>query len=246
MHRNITIKNLLVVTLSPPEAALCDFGKAIESKDSKDTVIGPKNTLAPEVWGQRPYNNMIDVWSLAYAWMNTFRRRLPRPEHIDSATHCQMFQVIRCLIETGKIQEQFAILLRQMLSWDPLARISADEALHHPCWEDVPDLKQDEEQAYIQPHAADAGNMRKRKLYSRQKTVQVVPLQSPSSRHESIENPAVLTVWKTHQILSEQTPSDSEEISDDYNGADWLRFHAEQKRQHQSEQQTNALLLMYS
>jgi len=227
LHRDITIKNLLVVTLSPPEAALCDFGKAIESKESMDTVIGPKNTLAPEVWGQSPYNNKIDVWSLAYAWIYTFGRRFPHPEHIDSATHCRIFQVIQCLFETGKIKEQFAILLRQMLSWDPRVRISAGEALNHPCWEDVPDPKQDEEQAYIQPHAADIRNTRKRKPYSRQKAVQVVPLYGPSPRHEPIDDPAVPTVWETHQILSEQTPSDSEEISDNYNGADWLRFHVE-------------------
>ena len=42
MHRDITIKNLLLVTLSSPEAALCDFGKTIEAEESRDTAIGPQ------------------------------------------------------------------------------------------------------------------------------------------------------------------------------------------------------------
>ena len=34
MHRDITTKNLLVLVSSPPEAVLCDFGKAIEAKEN--------------------------------------------------------------------------------------------------------------------------------------------------------------------------------------------------------------------
>lgn len=73
MHRDITIKKLLLVALSSPEAALCDFRKTIEAEESRDTAIGPQSALAPEVWDQRPYNNKVDVWSLAYAWVDTFK-----------------------------------------------------------------------------------------------------------------------------------------------------------------------------
>lgn len=234
MHRDITLKNLLVVTLSPPEAALCDFGKAIGIKESTDTVIGPMNTLAPEVWGDSPYNNKIDIWSLAYAWIDTFKRKFPHPKRITRAVHVLIFQVIQGLLETGKIKEHFAMLLHKMLLWDPQARISAGEALNHPCWEDVSDPTQDEEHAYIKQHAADIDNTRKRKLHPRQETVQLVPLCDPPPQHESIDDAAVPTISKMHQNLSEQTSSNSEETSDDHNGADWLRFHEEQRRRRAS------------
>lgn len=137
MHRDITVKNLLLVALSPPEAALCDFGRTIEAEESTDTAIGPKCTLAPEVWGPRPYNNKVDVWSLAFAWVDTFKPGIPRPEYMDHTTHCLIINFIQSLVETKKILEQFAILLGQMLSWDPRARISSEEALQHPCWKGI-------------------------------------------------------------------------------------------------------------
>lgn len=147
MHRDITVKNLLVVTLSPPEAALCDFGRTIEADESSDTAIGPKCTLAPEVWEQRSYNNKIDVWSLAFAWVDTFVPELPRPEYIDRTTHREIFNFIQFLLHVGKILEQFAILLRQMLAWDPRERLSSEEALEHPCWKDISKTHLDKNEA---------------------------------------------------------------------------------------------------
>lgn len=147
MHRDIMVKNLLLVTLSPREVPLCDFGTTVEAELSCDTAIGRKSTLAPEVWGLYPYNNKVDVWSWALAWVDTFNPGLPRPEIINYATHRKIFAFILSLWETRKILEQFAILLRQMLSWDPRDRLSSEEALKNPCWKDLSNTEQHKNKA---------------------------------------------------------------------------------------------------
>lgn len=167
MHRDITVKNLLLVTLSPPEAALCDFGRTIEAEESMDTAIGPKCTLAPEVWGLCPYNNKVDVWSLAFAWLDTFKPGLPRPDYIDYETHRQIINFIQSLFETKKISEQFAILLRQMLSWDSRERLSSEEALKHPCWKGISNTEQHKNEA--SPQKASSGK-RKSPSFSPERT----------------------------------------------------------------------------
>lgn len=215
MHRDITVKNLLLVTLSPPEAALCDFGTTIEAAESSFTAIGPKCTLAPEVWGLLPYNNKVDVWSLAFAWVDTFKPGLPRPEYIDCATHRQIYAFIQTLLETGKILEQFAILLRQMLSWDPRERLSSEEALKHPCWKDISNLEEHKKKASPQkasPQKASADSRGKRK-----------------SRNGSPERTS--------------SASEDSDDDDDGNGKFWLEFHKErQKQRAQPGPQTNQLL----
>lgn len=249
MHRDISAKNLLVESLSPAEAALCDYGKAIMAEESTDTAIGPKPTLAPEVWCQRPYNNKIDVWSLAYAWLGTFRLGLlARPEKIDKATHRQILEVVHLLLETGDIEEHFSILLRQMLAWEPQDRISTDEALNHPCWKDVLDPRQDEDQACAQQETQESNtsSIRKRKSHPTQMGTERsslppnVPPNCPPLGPTCTGNPTLLTVWKTHHVSSEETQLDSQENR----GADWLKFHTERSRR-QSGRQTNTLLLRY-
>ena len=66
MHRDVTAKNLLIFTLDPPKAVLCDYGKARRSLKETDSKIGPIPTLAPEVNGFREYTNKIDIWGVGY------------------------------------------------------------------------------------------------------------------------------------------------------------------------------------
>ena len=70
MHRDIRPKNMLIMSAEPPQATLCDYGKAIEAEDSAVTTIGPISTLAPEVWSvsmDGPYTSKIDMWAYGYA-----------------------------------------------------------------------------------------------------------------------------------------------------------------------------------
>lgn len=66
MHRDVSARNLLVMSLSPPKAILCDFDKARQASSHCDTHIGPIPTLAPEVDGYTWYNSSIDIWGIGY------------------------------------------------------------------------------------------------------------------------------------------------------------------------------------
>ena len=79
-------------------------------------MIGPKRTLAPEFWYSPSYNNRIDVWSLTYAWLDTFSSRgfRGRPDHIDDVAHRDIIGTIQHHLDHETISEQFADLFSQM------------------------------------------------------------------------------------------------------------------------------------
>ncbi len=137
MHRDVTRKNLLMMSFNPPRAVLADFGKAVKADTSKDNHIGPAHTRAPEVDGKTSYNNKIDVWSLGFAWMNVlFSHLQPKGAHllsIDSWHHSAM-EILNQPGDDGGFEDELAALLLGMLAWNPAKRISAAQALKSPCF----------------------------------------------------------------------------------------------------------------
>lgn len=94
MHRDIQTGNILISTLDPPIANICDFGKAIRKERDKETGIGPKWTCAPEIWGKNGYDQSIDLWSWAITMLEVLVIVIdPQPheprEEDDNATRDQ-------------------------------------------------------------------------------------------------------------------------------------------------------------
>ena len=175
-HRDITMRNLVIRSWSSMEAALIDYGKITEDQHSNDTLIGPKCTLAPEVWHQARYDRRIDIYSLGYAWLSTFNRNLPSTEEVDRATHQQILSLIDALLKDEKIKDEFADLLRCMLAWDPEHRISTEMALNHSCWKAASQPRSEKEQRNIQPTQQNLNptSTKKRKSHSN-KEAQIPP-----------------------------------------------------------------------
>ncbi|KAK1828945.1 kinase-like domain-containing protein [Podospora conica] len=146
MHRDISPKNLLVCSYNPPVAAICDFGKATESRRSTTTTIGPVPTVAPEVWTaspRRPYGPALDVWSLGYAWLSTFALL----NHVLSSAGSTKTDESRCRgiqrtldhqVRKGHVPQSLGALIRSMLAHDPNVRCSAAQALEHSVWDPPP------------------------------------------------------------------------------------------------------------
>ena len=70
IHRDIRPQNMLVMSVDPGRACLCDYGKAVEGVSDTATTIGPVHTLAPEGWAVAEYGsytNKIDMWAYGYA-----------------------------------------------------------------------------------------------------------------------------------------------------------------------------------
>ncbi|KAL8825516.1 MAG: hypothetical protein Q9170_007760 [Blastenia crenularia] len=136
MHRDVHLGNLLIISLEPCRAVVCDFGKAIQMGYDREGRLGPINTVAPEVDGSNFYNQKIDIWSLAFsycqlAFPSRYRgfdptKPVSRGWLANMTSHLQQ----RALV--SKRNKDQTNLLLQMLAWNPRDRISAADALTHP------------------------------------------------------------------------------------------------------------------
>lgn len=98
MHRDINWRNILYFhggNGSRPRAVLADFGKFIPAASSREENIGNRHFLPPEIkTGEgKTYTQLIDVWMLAYALIQTFWpkvRELNLPPYIGPNWHNMM------------------------------------------------------------------------------------------------------------------------------------------------------------
>ena len=144
MHRDITLRNILVYSLKPPIAVLCDYGKAVRSPSATDSRIGPIPTLAPEVdtKGHALYNNKIDIWGIGYVCsrilFNAYMiQNLDMGTRPDRTWHEAIMTQLSEYAKFGRPQRSFADLVSRMLAWDPADRPTAAEALKHSCMQDL-------------------------------------------------------------------------------------------------------------
>lgn len=141
MHRDISPKNTLILSLgAEPRAAICDFGKSKRGATGVDMCLGPPAFVAPEVWIQQGYTNAIDVFSLGLTILYTFLldRRDAGPMKKDSG-YIAALRRLAGLREQGLIPEELGALLCSMLSWDPVDRPTAAQALDHEAWQGITD-----------------------------------------------------------------------------------------------------------
>lgn len=138
MHRDITRQNILRLSLRPPHAAICDYGKAIEVEHSKETRIGPIHTLAPEVWiveVRGPYTRGIDVWAYGYTIAEILGYSgWAGDQPITPERHEAILAMLQSHVRKFREDEDLVDLAACMLAWDPGQRPTAAEALKHRCW----------------------------------------------------------------------------------------------------------------
>jgi hypothetical protein len=136
MHRDISPRNLLVFSLAPPRAAICDYGKSKVGARGHEAALGPQGFTAPEVGGSAGYTSAIDLFSLALSLLATFG-------HWDRGNESPYNPDIYHLVLQhlagleGRMPDGLGSLLRSMLAWDPADRPTAHDALAHEVWEQV-------------------------------------------------------------------------------------------------------------
>ena len=135
MHRDITIRNMLVMSDNPPQAVLCDFGKTILGQTCTSKSAGPVTTRAPEMDGVQPYSNAVDIWSCGYAFA-----RVLVPDMTSTTGHNPDDRqdedwieiIIERLLEVGEksmLHEQVTDLVMEMLEFLPENRPTVVEIL---------------------------------------------------------------------------------------------------------------------
>lgn len=140
MHRDVSVRNLLVMSLDPPQGVLCDYGKARRSLNEKDSRIGPIPTLAPEVDGEAYYDSKIDVWGIGYVCCCILfpayqRQRVDnfRPPNRNLKWYVGLTPLLEAYQERGPLERSFGDLVTKMIAWEPKSRMTAAQALQHPC-----------------------------------------------------------------------------------------------------------------
>ena len=136
MHRDIRPKNMLLVSIEPPQASLCDYGKAIEAENSTVTTIGPISTLAPEVWTisrEGPYTEKIDMWAYGYAIAEILGYSTRDNTQISYNRYLRILSMLCTHCEKAPEDEHLVDLVSSLLEWNPEKRLSASDALEHEC-----------------------------------------------------------------------------------------------------------------
>jgi serine/threonine protein kinase len=137
MHRDVRRQNMLIISITPPRASLCDYGKAIETKGSTMTRIGPICTLAPEVWTTAedgPYSSKIDTWAYGYAIAEILGYSNHGNTKITPSEHSLILRYLRTQSATVIEDQPLIDLATKLLAWKAADRWSAAEALEHECW----------------------------------------------------------------------------------------------------------------
>lgn len=139
MHRDIKLDNVLG-SAQPLQAVIIDFGHATWEKSSSDHMKGTVRYLAPEIIAIKhmsapantTYDQSADVWSMGLTIFEFICRWRFNQNFITSSAHRNIMSQEHWNKQHSSDQEVQRLfdLLRQMLEWDPVERISAKEALN--------------------------------------------------------------------------------------------------------------------
>ena len=124
MHRDITRKNMIILSTLPPKAVLCDYGKATSEPEPKSTLLGPIQTLAPEVWNSVGYSSKIDLWAWAYAVAEVLGYSCKSNHRITVERIGNIRTTLERYGEKAPDDQPLISLLNQLLAWDPKDRLS--------------------------------------------------------------------------------------------------------------------------
>ena len=156
MHRDVSVRNLLVMSLDPPRGVLCDYGKARRSLKEKDSRIGPIPTLAPEVDGENYYDNKIDIWGIGYvcccilfpAYQRQRVDNFRRPNQ-NLKWYVGLTPLLATYQERGPLERSFGDFVTNLIAWEPKSRLTAAQALQHPCMQQDSPLEIEERPAKV-------------------------------------------------------------------------------------------------
>lgn len=129
MHRDISPKNLLILSLNPPKAAVCDYGKSTRDARSDQTTLGPLYLLAPEVANGNFYDKRIDIWNLGYAWVRSLAPGWTSAERVNKARHQILASQLQTFAAKHPAMSGIYIIMWRMITWDPDRRMGGREVI---------------------------------------------------------------------------------------------------------------------
>jgi serine/threonine protein kinase len=155
IHGNILPESLLILA-EPKPATLAKRQstprRAVISLNMRERKKTPDASvcIAPEVWEREKQDDKdldetkLDIWALAVSWLFAFTTP-PKNMKIRKQSYSGLKSTLDTQTKRGFIKEPLAMLLRQMLAWEPKDRPTATEALADEVWKPIRDEKQKEE-----------------------------------------------------------------------------------------------------
>lgn len=157
MHRDIKPENILVEledpvpgvrTQSAKRIKITDFGlsKIVTSRDQVTDCCGTPAYVAPEILQKTPYHKQVDIWALGVVFYLMVAKVLPF-QHVDKK---QTFKLIKkkdpdfSLAAFADMSQPCVDLIQKMLTKDPEARITVQQALAHRFFDQLDPNRPDE------------------------------------------------------------------------------------------------------
>jgi serine/threonine protein kinase len=144
IHRDVKPDNMLVMTrdLSGGAVVLADFGFArkCETGVCNDEFCGSPCYSAPELVERDPYTSKVDMWAFGITLCACLTGRFPFKSRDRQRLFGEITSGLPILKEPTylkDISQQGRDLIRWLLQVDPNLRISADQALNNPWFDDV-------------------------------------------------------------------------------------------------------------
>ena len=135
IHRDLKLENIMFD--ENYNVRLIDFGLSCEKEmvdDKFKTLCGSYPYAAPEIFKQIPYSNAIDIWSLGVCMYAAAFGRLPFYD--QNTTHLISMILNQNPSFPMTFNPTLCDLIQRMLTKDDRLRITLDEIIKHPFFED--------------------------------------------------------------------------------------------------------------
>ena len=148
IHRDLKPENLLLSDVTAIEAPIiADFGlaKHLPDKTTLTGRCGTKGYMAPEILAGHPYSLPADIWAFGTLLYALVSSQLPFPvlegnlskDNIEQFCELIMQTKLRFKFPDGKkISKNMKDLLRGMLEKDQANRLTIEDVLEHPWFQE--------------------------------------------------------------------------------------------------------------
>eukprot|EP01080_Neovahlkampfia_damariscottae_P005535 gene5535-9357_t len=153
IHRDLKPQNILL-TSSEIDATIkiADFGFArfLNNNQLAQTLCGSPLYMAPESVGQKGHDSKVDLWSLGVIWYEIIYG-FPPFKTMNSWAECEK----RVLLDEIKFPElsdfskECIELIKQLLERDPKKRLSAEQLLDDPYFDNFKKIEKKEEKTEV-------------------------------------------------------------------------------------------------
>ena len=147
-HRDLKPENIMIIKRYPEgmfDVKIIDFGTAKIFQDNvkANNVVGSSYYIAPEVLKGK-YDEGCDLWSIGVIMYILLTGTPPfngetQEEIIDSV---ESGKYNTSIPQFTRLSENARDLISKLLKYNPLERISAEEALSHPWFSSFPEVRQ--------------------------------------------------------------------------------------------------------